>query len=848
MGMSEHKKIHLSCNNRLTSTSYWETALMRLLSVSFTMIYLLCTVSSFAQNKVSGIVTDSTTLQPLAFVNLIANGNQRVGTFTDIDGRFSIKHSEPIRSLQFSYVGYKPLQIDITKDLALDQLQISLTKNAVALEEVTILPGINPAHRIIKNAVKKRSENNPENLDAFQYQSYNKMIYTSSNVERIKARIRKEYDEDDEKEVAKRDSTLKKVSNFFDQQHIFLTESVSERKFKRPFNDKEVILSTRVSGLENPSFASLATDIQPFSFYRTYIALLTKEFLNPISPGSTNKYLFIIEDTLYDAADSIFIISYRPRKGAQFEALKGVLSISSNNWALQNVIAEPAFPGKLNNLRIQQKYNRPDGKHWFPEQLNFDLDFKQQGLVFVGRSYLTKVNINPEFSRTDFDHLLLEVDEDAANRSPEFWEENRVDTLTKRDQKTYQVVDSIGKEVKLDRIMEIATAAASDRFNIGPIALIPSHIYRYNDYEGHRLGIGAVTSENLSKTFAVGGYAAYGFRDQGVKYGGHFELTINDKRDVRFKLNYQNDVQEPGSTSYLDGRYLNSTENLRNLLVKQMNEVEGYSASFTFRTARFALVELLAEQHETRMTGDYQYAAPAGDLDILTNRFDITRLGARLRFAYKERLTQSFGKTVSLGTRFPIFWATAYRAFDDLGNGQFAYDKLDARMFYEFRLRNIGKIRLNAEAGAVIGDAPYTELNFGRGSYRSGLQLVVDNSFQTMRINEFLADRYVKIFYTHHLGYLRFGDNDKVKPGVILSHNSLFGSLEQPDRHRGIDFETAQHGFHEAGLILENLFRIKYVDIAYLGLGAGAFYRYGPYHLESTADNIALKVDVTLEF
>ena len=129
-----------------------------------------------AQNySVRGRVLDKTSKEPLAFVNIIINEGEYGGT-TDIDGNFKLASSFRIKTLKFSYVGYETRIISIEKDH--DKITVLLTKKKIQLDEVIILPGINPAHRIIRNVIDNRDKNDPEKLESFSYTSYDKMIFT----------------------------------------------------------------------------------------------------------------------------------------------------------------------------------------------------------------------------------------------------------------------------------------------------------------------------------------------------------------------------------------------------------------------------------------------------------------------------------------------------------------------------------------------------------------------------------------------------------------------------------------------------------------------------------------------
>ena len=117
--------------------------------------------------------------------------------------------------------------------------------------------------------------------------------------------------------------------------------------------------------------------------------------------------------------DTVFIISYRPRKGKNFDGLKGVLYINSNKYAIQNVIAE-SYKGEeeLVSVKIQQKYELLEGQKWFPVQLNTNLLFnnikaqtgsKQMSVSGIGKSYLLNINLNPELDIKYFTSTYIDV-------------------------------------------------------------------------------------------------------------------------------------------------------------------------------------------------------------------------------------------------------------------------------------------------------------------------------------------------------------------------------------------------------------------------------------------------------
>ena len=202
-----------------------------------------------------------------------------------------------------------------------------------------------------------------------------------------------------------------------DLQHLSIMESVTERQFMRPNRNYEKVIHNRVAGFKEPSFVALVNDVQPFSFYNNHFKIADKLFLNPISPGSTKKYFFNMEDTLYQQSDTVFIISFHPRKNKNFEGMEGVLYINSRQYAIQNVIASP-HDKSFFNMKIEQKYKLINNQQWFPEQLNFEMEAAKYPSPFLrllveGRSYIYEVDIAPSLSKKNFNENLIEIDEEA---------------------------------------------------------------------------------------------------------------------------------------------------------------------------------------------------------------------------------------------------------------------------------------------------------------------------------------------------------------------------------------------------------------------------------------------------
>ena len=134
--------------------------------------FFIFIISSFAQIKeIKGIVLDSLTHKPLAFVPITIN-NTNNGCVTDLNGKFSYTSNIIISSIKFSYLGY--VECNIKPNSA--YLTVLLKSTYLYLPEFTVSTKDNPALRIIRRVIENRKLNNPENLNSFKYHSYSKFV------------------------------------------------------------------------------------------------------------------------------------------------------------------------------------------------------------------------------------------------------------------------------------------------------------------------------------------------------------------------------------------------------------------------------------------------------------------------------------------------------------------------------------------------------------------------------------------------------------------------------------------------------------------------------------------------
>ena len=788
----------------------------KLMRYFFLFFLFLLSSKIYSQTSKKFILIDDTTEQVIPFANILFSETDYKGTSTDIDGVFYVPNN--IESITISYVGYE------TKILKISQInsQLIRLKSQVSELDEVVIDGENPAHRIIRLAVANKDLNNPESLNSYAYKSYDKIFVEI----------------DDAKSG---NDTLQVVNSFFKDSYFFITETIAKHKYLKPRFTEDSIIARRTSGFKSPNFAVLANSFQPFSFYEEHISLFETDYLNPISKGSTRKYKFRLKDEYVKGKDTVFVISFEPRPNRNFEALKGLLYINSNRYAVESVDATTFNSGKI-EFTIQQKYNFIENNYWFPEQLNFEIILGDDmgSFKYVGKSYLSEILPNAPLKKKDFPLVSLTLPDKVEGRDSKYWDQYRKDALDKKELRTYVLIDSIGENIKLDKILKWAPSLAKWRIPLKYVDIDLKQLIRYNKYEGSRIGLGLYTNDDIFKHISIGGYGAYGFNDHTWKYGGELLVDIPGKKDISFNLKYINDLRETGTYS---GNSIMNPFVQRNWIASQMDAVESYSIVTEMKLLRNINWSLGFNTADITPLYDYQFT----NNNLAITNYKNSEFTIGIGYYFNEKLVNTFGITSRLDSDAPILNLTYSRGLKATFDSDFSYNKLRFTLDHSFITKGIGKTTYRLDLGYIDSSLPYGLLFTGEGTYDKKVPIVVHNYFQTVTPYEFLSDRYAHLFTTHNFGRL-FNNKGRFQPDVLLYNNLGIGSLNNATHHQNIDFKTKEEVFLETGLELQNIIKLPYFNIGYLGIGAGAFYRYGYHNLKNSNDNLAFKLSFGFSF
>lgn len=790
------------------------------------LIILLLSFHGAAQNTY--FIKDAQNQESIPFVKVRPDiGDPFIA---DLDGRIEVDQN--VSEIRIQYIGFVDTNVVLgnVKDST-----IFLWRNVQVLQEVTATAGENPAHRIIQKAIDNRKANHPLKNDAFTYNSYSKFVF-DANTNALN--VSSENDND---------SSAANVLNYFQQQHFFVVESASKRTFIPPNKDKEEIIAFKLSGLSDPTLSTFAQSMQSFCFYDNEFSLLGKKYINPIASGGISRYLFILQDTTLHGKDTTFTIYFRPRKGKNFDGLEGHLYINTNRFAVEKVSASTYNSQDANAIKIIQEYEFIDGFKWFPVRLstnlgflrtNPDADTAEYMILGDGHTYIEDIHLNPsDLPKKLYNNIDLLTRENALELDEKTWDTIRKYNLTEKEARTHHKADSISEQYKFQQRYDFLKTLAEGKIRMGYVDLLLDRIINYNEHEGVRFGAGLETSRRLSKHFNLGGYFGWATKDKLWKYGGHANVFISRKRDMKIELKYQQDLLERGGHNFTDKTFF-GPEQYRWFFINRMENQR--LAEVSFHTDIKANMHVRLFGNYQRVWYNYNYGYLPNDTAIYVNNTDVdlAETGIEFKWSILEKFMLLGDTKVSEGKKYPTIKVKVTKGWKGWWESNYDYWRINAEISEHINYRGLFHVYITATADKTFGSVPLF-LNQTPGSTRIDWMLDVPNTFQTILAGSVYCTEQVALFT--RFKFRAFHTKAKWnEPGFTLHHALGYGNFKGREEHNTA-FQSMDKGVFEAGLILDGILTNNFY-----GIGLGGFYKYGYYADPIWYKNIVPKITLSI--
>lgn len=795
------------------------------ITIFFSLLAFMVCQSGFAQmTKVRGKITDANTGEPIPYANVVFKITN-VGTLTDDNGAYFIETRNASDTLIFKIIGYKQQRIKVKRNVY-QEINVALQPDNKQLEEVTVVPGENPANILLKKIIQNKKRNNQDKMQSYECEVYNKVEFDISNI----------------------DSTFKKKKVFRPFQVIFdyidtsavngkpylpvfLSESVSDYYMKKnPKLEREVIKATKISGIENESVSQFTGDMyMKTNIYDNYIDVFGKQFVSPISNVGALYYKYMIVDTAKFQNRTCYQVTFKP-KSKQEPTFTGNYWVQDSTFGIVKFemrINEKANINYVNDLVQSNEFELVNDSIWVlkKEQLFVDFQLTDKAFGVFGRKTTNYDNYVVNHPRPDEFYNALGLDktrvlEDAGQKNEQYWDTARRENLTAKEASTYKLMDTLQKvpifRTYIDIVKTFYTGYKETKyFEFGPYYAF----YSYNKIEGNRFRIGGRTSNNVSKKIMLDGYLAYGLRDQKFKYGGGFIYIFKKLPRNSVQCSYKHDLVQLGQSAnaFLEDNVLNSF--LRRNPNNKLTGLNEYKVDFKKEWFTGFSNDLIFNHRDLQPSEFVKFK--------LNNTIDSTPLkhiktleiGFNTHFAWAEKFVYGEFDRISLGTDYPIFninmsWGIPHKSL-----GDYTFFKVMASVNHYFPVGPFGHFNYVLNAGKTFGTLPYPLLDLHNGNETYAYD---ETAFNLMNYYEFVSDQYVSLALTHHFdGFFlnKIPLLKKLKWREVVSVKGVMGSLSSENKNYS-DFSSVSTGltdlskkpYMEMGAGVENILKIFRVD------------------------------------
>lgn len=806
------------------------------------LLLLPVTLQAQVVYTITGQVKEAANNAGVPFASLSIKG-RTVGTTADAEGRFQLKTTQIGDSLLVTSLGFRTKAVALTRE-PVQTLTIALESAENRLQEVRVYgKGGDPAYRVLRAALTRRNEFNPEQLSAFQYESYTKVEAYINNVEK-KTRTKRNGET-----VVRRKGPIGKVLNrlpaITDESGqpavpVFITENHSEYyQRNQPDRTKEKILKTQIKavGIQEGGLLSQFTgaSFQQYNFYQNYVRVLRKDIPSPLGEAWEALYKVQMMDTVAVGDQICYEIDFEPKRATDL-AFVGTAWLDTNRLGLVQIetrIDRRANINFIDEIRVGQELETLPGGARLPVRTEVRIDTDELTPNAPGalvRFFASARNIvinQPQ--PLSFYSPALELADDYRDVPKGYWQAARPDSISADELRAFRVVDSV-RNVPIVKVTGEAIRLFANGYqpigkvnvDVGPLL----YTYANNDIEGNRFRVGLRTNSYFSRRWTLSGYLAYGTRDERFKYaiGADYILKRKPWTVVGFRHSY--DLERLGVSSENIGTNYLFLAYSRFGIIRRPYLQEQSSAYIRRELGKgFTQTVTLRERSFNPLFPFAYYANPDNPADeSIRSQFRTAEMVFETRFAPDEVVVQSDNERLSFGaTRKPELTFRYTLGLHNSSASYVTYGRFQLEMKHSFRMGVLGRTSYTLGAGLIPSRVPYPLLFIPLGNETS---FYVYNAYNLMNFFEFATDRYASAHVEHNfegLFFNRIPAIKRLKWRTLVTGRIMAGGI-RPENVRLVapvnDLGQPVTGFQSLGKVpyielgygIDNIFKLFRVD------------------------------------
>ncbi len=688
---------------------------------------------------VVGQVIDKYDKHPLSSVSIYFKGTS-VGTTSNEEGYFLLRHTGKENILVFSAIGYKKTEIKIKPGSNIG-LTVEMEESNTLLQEVFVLPGANPALDLMRKVRLLRKVNDETKLPHYEVLAteQNAIFLSRSQQRSISKQIFLQLQEGN---LLSSDSSLL-VPLYMDEIKYQLTSTAKTELSKKIFSSSEEgnKILEQLFGELNPSL----------NFYENSIPVFNKNIISPLASIGNMYYNYYLADSMVTSSGKQYEIHFRSRNPRN-PAFNGKFCLDSASLALTYIEAELPSEANFNFIRhlsIKQEFVPFSSKRWVrnKDQLSLvlNLDILTDSVPAGSQIFFKRSTI--------YNTGSIQIPESFAQSG--YSEE----TLN-------QKLEQLGNTPLMNAAKWLADIIFTGYIPVGKIDIGKiQYLARTTDVEGLRLTLPFRTNEKMWKNFTVGGFVGYGFKNEAIKYSGFTQYKLPAEKRRIIGLNYTNDYRRIdynyNNFLYLENPLVSGDEDIAGTIFAlrsagRLNERKEWTLSFSGDWNRNIESGLYFRSLQ-QLPSD---ALPLKKDGVDINNFQQQSFTLSTRFSFNEKKYEDHLQRIYINNRNPIIYGILEVGKYELGNTEKYYGKVSGILKQNVQF-DLGQVNYWMEAGSIFGSVPYPLLAYqpgaegGYGFYR----------FSMMNFMQFAADKYFDF------------QGELIMNGLILNHIPLLKYL-----------------------------------------------------------------------
>ncbi len=811
------------------------------------IILLFSVGENFAQEIVFGKIISRSSGDPVSFAQIESSTGQM--TYSNILGEFELEVDPSTRSLKISRRGYFSESIKILPGVS-GFYSIELSGKRSELTGDILLTDELKANQLIEEAIENKYLNDPKQaLESYSYASYNKLLI--------------------DKQRVKGDSLIWVNGSSPDSGRSFLSEKISEIRYKKNTSPREYITGLKIHGIEEAVYEILTLHISPASIYEDKYPLYGIPFAGPLGKSGLKNYKYKLLDTVNISGRPGYVIHYKPRRPKVVPGWEGLIFLDATTRGVQRSLSQ--YSAEI-HMEIEENYTFLKNENiWFPLVKNVALKPGSGGkditvfgasistgtvqrkksilnwvistgdieedLEMISTTFIYNINLNTPVDISRGDAAII-VEDSATIRQKEFWDVHRFESLDDEDKQTAQNVSREIEQKNIIRKTEILHTLLTGFYPVEFWNFDLGKLVKFNNFEGFRLGVGGITNQNVSRRFRLEGYIAYGFKDESYKYGVGGGALLIKRSGTWWNLKYNQDLREIAVNEYI--------KNVKDFAILEPRKAN-ISSYYAYKTLETGLEHRITPQFETELLFSRSEISQLGNYAFLKNGevfSDYTLVEVKVGFLW--RLFSNFISTPDFHRLYekgyPVITAQLTQALTGPLEGDLGYTKLGLKAVYQVTRLNRSTTQITMEANYGHGDLPLTHAfhafpnNPLKEKVIQRFSVAGKIAFETMYFDEFFSDKQAAIHIRHQLR--KFVIIPAIQPDLSIISRHVIGDFKNKNAHQNIEFKTLENLYSEAGLELNNIFA---------GIGLSAAYRYGAYHLPNFSNNFSFKFTFELK-